>query len=99
MNGAALPQMLKQGVVRLMIVDNTYGCVRQVEELRGKSLGSKAFAALSSPAEPKHIQVKPCNDLSATHPADTVLPHRIQCSEGPFTFQKEASESSASLKP
>ena len=78
MSGTALPQPLKQGVVRLMVMDNTYGCVRQVEDLQRPSLGSKASAALSSPAEPKQIQVRPCNDPSAILSADTVSAHRSQ---------------------
>ena len=80
MNGTALPKPLKQGVVRLMVMENTYGCVRQVEDLQGPSMGSKASAALSSPAEPKQIQVRPCNDPSAILSADTVS-HRSQCSK------------------
>ena len=89
MNGTALHQPLKQGVVRLVVMDTTYGCVRQVEDLQGASLGSKASAALSSPAEPKQIQVRPCNDPSATLSADTVPPHQTQCSKDPLPFSSK----------
>ena len=87
MSGTALPQPLKQGVVRLMVMDNTYGCVRQAEDLQGPSLGSKASAALPSPAERKQIQVRPCNDLSASLAADTVSAYRSQCSKDPSPFK------------
>ena len=87
MNGTVLPQPLKQGVVRLMVMDNTYGCVRHVKDLQGASLGSKASAALSSPAEPKQIQVRPCSGPSATLPAYTALAHETQCSKDPLVFK------------
>lgn len=90
MNGTALPQLLKQGFVRLMVMDNTYGCVRHVEDLQRVDGGSKGPAVLSSAAKPKQIQVRSCSNPSALLSADTIPAHNFQSLRKSISFQKVA---------
>lgn len=57
-NGPLSPsRQPKQGVLRVVVLDDTYGCVQRVKDLPRADLSPELGAPFSAPAQPHHLQV------------------------------------------
>ena len=57
-NGPISPsRQPKQGVLRVVVLDDTYGCVQHVEDLPRADLGPELDAPFSASAQPQHLHV------------------------------------------
>ena len=52
------PQQLQPSVLRVALLDDTYGVVQHVKDLQKADLNSDADALHAAPSEPKQLQVR-----------------------------------------